>query len=52
MRESEKLKLDLRLHQNILDRIVTLQRWYRGILERRTFLRLRSLIVGIQVILF
>ncbi|GAB6028580.1 Unconventional myosin-IXAa, variant 2 [Chamberlinius hualienensis] len=48
MRESEKMKLDLRLHQVILDRIVAIQRWYRVILERRAFLRLRSLVIGLQ----
>uniref|UniRef100_T1JDE0 Unconventional myosin-IXb n=1 Tax=Strigamia maritima TaxID=126957 RepID=T1JDE0_STRMM len=48
LRESEKLKLDHRLHQAILARIVIIQRWYRTILERRAFLKLRYAITKIQ----
>lgn len=49
MRECEKLKLDYRLHQQIMAGIVTVQRWFRANLERRRFLRLRNAVLKIQV---
>ena len=49
LRESEKAKLDYRLHQAILASIVTIQRWFRTCLERRNFLSLRRAVVRIQV---
>lgn len=49
MRECEKLKLDYRLHQQIMASIVILQRWFRVILERRRFLRLREAVTILQV---
>lgn len=49
MRECEKVKLDYRLHQQIIASIVKIQRWFRTILERARFLRLRSSAVAIQV---
>ena len=49
LRESEKIKLDYFLHQQILTSIVCIQRWYRSILERRQFLRLQKAVVSIQV---
>ena len=52
LRESEKSKLDYRLHQTILASIVTIQRWFRTCLERRNFLSLRKAVVRIQVIIF
>ncbi|XP_066994097.2 unconventional myosin-IXa isoform X2 [Anabrus simplex] len=48
LRESEKVKLDYRLHQQIMASIVTIQRWSRAILERRRFLRWREAAVVIQ----
>lgn len=49
LRESEKAKLDYRLHQAILASIVTIQRWFRSCIERRNFLSIRSAVVRIQV---
>ncbi|XP_018913813.1 unconventional myosin-IXb isoform X2 [Bemisia tabaci] len=48
MRESEKLKLDYRLHQQIMAGIVTIQRWFRALMERRRFLRIKQAVVQIQ----
>lgn len=48
LRESEKYKLDSKLHQQIMASIVTLQRWFRACLERRRYLRLRNAAVTIQ----
>lgn len=48
LRESEKEKLDCKLHQQIMASIVTLQRWFRACLERRRFLRVRNAIVVLQ----
>lgn len=48
MRESEKLALDNLLHREILQRIITLQRWVRTWITRRRFLRLRQAAVCIQ----
>ncbi|XP_044762395.1 unconventional myosin-IXa-like isoform X4 [Coccinella septempunctata] len=48
LRESEKYKLDCKLHQQIMSSIIILQRWFRACLERRKFLRVRSAIVTIQ----
>ncbi|KAJ8918892.1 hypothetical protein NQ315_016794 [Exocentrus adspersus] len=48
MRESEKYKLDCKLHQQIMAGIVTLQRWFRACLERRRFLRIRWAVVTVQ----
>lgn len=52
MRESEKLKLDYRLHQQIMAGIVTIQRWFRALMERRRFLRLKQAVIQIQVSIF
>lgn len=49
LRESEKAKLDYRLHQAILASIVTIQRWFRSCIERRNFLSIRGAVVRIQV---
>lgn len=48
LRESEKIKLDCKLHQQIMASIVTIQRWFRACLERRRFLKLRQAVVSIQ----
>lgn len=49
MREFEKQKLDYRLHQQIMASIVVLQRWFRVLIERRRFLRLRDAVTTLQV---
>lgn len=48
LRESEKDRLDYKLHQQIMASIMTLQRWFRACLERRRFLRIRNAVVTIQ----
>lgn len=48
LRESEKEKLDCKLHQQIMASIVTLQRWFRACLERRRFLRIKNAIILLQ----
>ncbi|XP_064073011.1 unconventional myosin-IXAa-like isoform X1 [Vanessa tameamea] len=48
MRESEQTKLEYRLHQQIMASIITIQRWFRAVLERRRFLALRRASVVIQ----
>jgi myosin-9 len=52
LRESEKVKLDYRLHQQIMASIVAIQRWTRAVLERRRFRRLREAVILIQVCKF
>ncbi|XP_021968609.1 unconventional myosin-IXa isoform X2 [Folsomia candida] len=47
-RESEKIKLDYFLHQQIMGSIVKIQRWYRVSLERRQFLRIQAAVLKIQ----
>ncbi|XP_055677962.1 unconventional myosin-IXa-like isoform X2 [Lutzomyia longipalpis] len=48
MRESQKMRLDIKLHTKILGSIVKIQRWFRSILQRRKFVILRSAVVTIQ----
>lgn len=48
MRECEKLALDNLLHREILQRIITLQRWVRTWITRRRFLRIRDAAICIQ----
>lgn len=48
MRESEKLALDDMLHQEILKRIVTLQRWVRTWITRKRFYQMRQAAVVLQ----
>ncbi|XP_049872025.1 unconventional myosin-IXAa-like [Pectinophora gossypiella] len=48
MRESEQTKLEYRLHQQIMASIITIQRWFRAVLERRRFLALRRASIVIQ----
>lgn len=48
MRESEKNSLDVRLHTRIIDSIIRIQRWFRGLLLRRKYLALRSSTIVIQ----
>lgn len=48
LRESEKLKLDELLHLQILQRIITVQRYIRAWLQRRHFRLLRAAVVRLQ----
>ncbi|CAJ0574023.1 unnamed protein product, partial [Mesorhabditis spiculigera] len=48
MRDAEKLILDEFLHRTIMHHIVTLQRWFRTVLARKKYLRLRAGVVRIQ----
>ncbi|XP_065577128.1 unconventional myosin-IXb-like isoform X4 [Artemia franciscana] len=48
LRESEKAKLEARLHQTILASIITIQRWFRANAERRNYLTLRAAVIKIQ----
>lgn len=48
MRESQKSRLDVKLHTRIIDSIVRIQRWFRTILQRKKFLLLRSSAITIQ----
>lgn len=49
LKESEKVKLDYRLHQQIMSAIVTIQRWFRACLDRKKFLKWREAVITIQV---
>uniref|UniRef100_A0A183CYZ6 Myosin motor domain-containing protein n=1 Tax=Gongylonema pulchrum TaxID=637853 RepID=A0A183CYZ6_9BILA len=49
MRDAEKLLLDDHLHRAIMKHIETLQHWFRALLTRRRYVRLRSAIIAIQV---
>ncbi|VDM37297.1 unnamed protein product [Toxocara canis] len=48
MRDAEKLLLDDQLHKTIIQHIDTLQHWFRAVIARRKFLRLRAAIITIQ----
>lgn len=48
LRESEKNKLDIVLHQQIITSITTIQKWFRACLERRKFIRLKNAVITIQ----
>ncbi|XP_063382914.1 unconventional myosin-IXAa-like [Cydia fagiglandana] len=48
MRESEQTKLEYKLHQQIMASIITIQRWFRAVLERHRFLALRRASLLIQ----
>ncbi|KAK6631291.1 hypothetical protein RUM44_005817 [Polyplax serrata] len=48
LKESEKVKLDYRLHQQIMSAIVTIQRWFRACLDRKKFLKWREAVITIQ----
>lgn len=48
MRESEKLLLDTKLHRKIIGSIITIQRWFRGILQRNKFLMYKTSAVTLQ----
>lgn len=48
MRESQKMKLDIKLHTKIIESIITIQRWFRSILQRQKFLHLKQAAITIQ----
>lgn len=48
MRESQKMRLDVRLHTKIIDSIIRIQLWFRGILQRRKFTTHRTAAITIQ----
>lgn len=48
MRESQKMRLDIRLHQKIIDSIIMIQRWFRCLLQRRKFTARRAAAITIQ----
>lgn len=48
LRESEKTKLDCKLHQQIMASIVAIQRWFRACLDRRRFLKIKQAVIQIQ----
>lgn len=49
MKERERQLLQDLLHQEVLRRIMLLQRWFRSLLCRRQFLSLRHAAISIQV---
>ncbi|XP_069137074.1 unconventional myosin-IXb-like isoform X7 [Argopecten irradians] len=49
LRESEKMRLDEALHGAIMQRVVKIQRWFKTILERQTFLKMRAACIVIQI---
>lgn len=48
MRESQKMRLDYKLHKKIIDSIIMIQRWFKAKTQREKFLSLRSAAVRIQ----
>lgn len=48
MRESQKMRLDIKLHTKIIESIVSIQRWFRSILQRQKFLHQRQAAIVIQ----
>ncbi|XP_066557834.1 unconventional myosin-IXAa isoform X2 [Amia ocellicauda] len=48
MREVERQRLQDLLHQEVLRRIIVLQRWFRTLLERRHFVNMKQAAVAIQ----
>ncbi|CAH0552647.1 unnamed protein product [Brassicogethes aeneus] len=48
LRESEKIKLDGKLHSQIIASIMTLQRWFRACLDRRRYSRTKQAVLTIQ----
>uniref|UniRef100_A0A8R1DFX9 Uncharacterized protein n=1 Tax=Caenorhabditis japonica TaxID=281687 RepID=A0A8R1DFX9_CAEJA len=51
MRDAEKLILDDHLHRTIMQSIDTLQRWFRTLLARKRYLRMKEGIVKIQALI-
>uniref|UniRef100_A0A914PHG0 Myosin motor domain-containing protein n=1 Tax=Panagrolaimus davidi TaxID=227884 RepID=A0A914PHG0_9BILA len=50
LRDAEKLLLDDHLHRIIMQHIHTLQHWFRSVLARRKYLKLRAGIINLQAL--
>lgn len=50
MRDSEKLLLDDHLHRYIIEKIITIQRWFISVLARKHYLKLRNGMVKLQAL--
>lgn len=48
MRENQKMRLDIKLHTKIIESIISIQRWFRSILQRQKYLHLRQAAIVIQ----
>lgn len=48
MRENQKMRLDIKLHTKIIESIISIQRWFRSILQRQKYLHLRQATIVIQ----
>ncbi|XP_022104697.1 unconventional myosin-IXa-like, partial [Acanthaster planci] len=48
LRESERLKLQEALHSHVLKRIITIQKWMRGILQRQSYLQMKYATLKLQ----
>lgn len=48
MRESQKMRLDYKLHKKIIDSIIMIQRWFKSKMQREKFLSLRVAAIRIQ----
>lgn len=51
MRDAEKLILDDHLHKTIMQHIDTLQRWFRTMIARKRYLKLKQGIIKIQALI-
>lgn len=49
LRETEKLQIDECLHQAIMKRVITIQRWVKTKCERKNYLQLRESALILQV---
>lgn len=48
MRESQKMRLDYKLHKKIIDSIIMIQRWFKSKMQREKFLSSRAAAIRIQ----
>ncbi|XP_053672693.1 unconventional myosin-IXa-like [Anopheles nili] len=48
MRESQKMRLDISLHTKIINSIISIQRWFRAILQRKKYCQYRTAACTIQ----
>ncbi|XP_052828158.1 unconventional myosin-IXAa isoform X9 [Octopus bimaculoides] len=48
LREVEKVRLDEALHRAIMQRVITIQRWMKALLERQNFIKQRAAALNIQ----
>lgn len=49
LKETERQALQETLHREVVRKILLLQSWFRGVLERRHFLQMRQAAITIQV---